>query len=94
MIPFKELEWCSCSPIFRSSGAGRVILLLKLGNVLMESQQWVTAAVILRHATIAAEDNAVAWEQLGWVLWQQDKISGAKEAFEAARCRARRHFQA
>ena len=58
------------------------IILLQLGNALMESSQWVKAETALRRAKTLRPDDAAAWGLLGWVLWQQDKRVEAKTALE------------
>ncbi|HWC96183.1 MAG TPA: tetratricopeptide repeat protein [Candidatus Sulfopaludibacter sp.] len=54
------------------------IMLLKLGTMLMDLQQWAKAETVYRRALAVAPDDAAAWGQLGWVLWQQDKTAEAK----------------
>jgi predicted CXXCH cytochrome family protein len=58
------------------------IVMLELGNALMESGQWVKAEAALRRAKTLRPDDAAAWGLLGWVLWQQDKKAEAKTALE------------
>jgi predicted CXXCH cytochrome family protein len=61
------------------------IVMLELGNALMESGQWVKAEAALRRAKTLRPDDAAAWGLLGWVLWQQerqDKKVEAKAALE------------
>ena len=58
------------------------IVMLELGNALMESGQWVKAEAALRRAKTLRPDDAAAWGLLGWVLWQQDKKVEAKTALE------------
>jgi predicted CXXCH cytochrome family protein len=58
------------------------IVVLELGNALMESSQWAKAEAVLRRAKALRPDDAAAWGLLGWVLWQQDKKAEAKTALE------------
>jgi predicted CXXCH cytochrome family protein len=58
------------------------IVMLELGNALMESGQWVKAEAAFRRAKTLRPDDAAAWGLLGWVLWQQDKKVEAKTALE------------
>jgi predicted CXXCH cytochrome family protein len=57
-------------------------ILLKLGNVLIESRLWTRAETVLRRATVRAPSDAAVWGQLGWALWQQDKRIEARAAIE------------
>ncbi|MBZ5623842.1 MAG: tetratricopeptide repeat protein [Acidobacteriia bacterium] len=66
---------------FRRAPAS-VVLLLKLGNMLVDLRQWARAEAVLRRATSLAEGDPVAWGLLGWVLWQQDKTAEAKRSIE------------
>jgi predicted CXXCH cytochrome family protein len=61
-----------------------VILLLKLSDLLMDLRQWPKTEALLRRAAALAPDDHGAWGQLGWVLWQQDKTSEAKECLAKA----------
>jgi predicted CXXCH cytochrome family protein len=59
------------------------IVLLQLGNALMESSQWLKAETAFRRAKALRPDDSAAWGLLGWVLWQQDKRAEAKTSLEA-----------
>lgn len=61
-----------------------VPILLKLGNVLIETQQWPRAEAVLRRATVAAPTDPLAWGLLGWTLWQQNKPAEGRIALEKA----------
>jgi predicted CXXCH cytochrome family protein len=56
------------------------IVMLELGNALMESGQWAKAETPVRRAKTLRPDDAAAWGLLGWVLWQQDKPDKKVEA--------------
>lgn len=58
------------------------IVMLELGNALMESGQWAKAEAALRRAKTLRPDDGAAWGLLGWVLWQQDKKVEARTALE------------
>ena len=59
-------------------------ILLKLGNALIETQQWMRAEQVLRRATVQAQNDALAWGLLGWTLWQQDRRTEGRAALEKA----------
>jgi predicted CXXCH cytochrome family protein len=63
---------------------GSLVILLKIGNALIESRQWVKAEATLRRATLRAPSDPLAWGLLGWALWQQDKRAEGKAALEKA----------
>jgi predicted CXXCH cytochrome family protein len=58
------------------------IVMLELGNALMEAGQWARAEAAFRRARTLRPDDAEAWGLLGWVLWQQDKKTEARTALE------------
>jgi predicted CXXCH cytochrome family protein len=61
--------------------------LVQLGNVQMEGRQFPQAEATLRRAlSLSAEsaDEAVGWGTLGWTLWQENKATEARAAFEKA----------
>lgn len=62
---------------------GSEIVMLQLGNQLLEAGQWAKAETALRRAKELRPDDAAAWGLLGWVLWQQDKKAEGKTALEA-----------
>ena len=57
-------------------------ILLRFGNALVESRQWVKAETVLRTVTSRSADDPVAWGLLGQSLWQQNKNAEAKLALE------------
>lgn len=59
-----------------------LVILLKLGNALIETQQWAKAEAVLRRATVRAPDDPLAWGLLGWTAWQQNKRVEGKGALE------------
>ena len=59
-------------------------MLLKLGNILIETAQWPRAEAVLRRATLAAPADPLAWGLLGWTLWQQDRRAEGRAALEKA----------
>ncbi len=59
-------------------------ILLKLGNILIETAQWPRAEAVLRRATAAAPTDPLAWGLLGWILWQQDRRADGRSALEKA----------
>jgi predicted CXXCH cytochrome family protein len=61
-----------------------LVILLKLGNALIEAREWARAETVLRRATVRAPADPLAWGLLGWTLWQQDKRVEACTALEKA----------
>jgi Flp pilus assembly protein TadD len=59
-------------------------ILLKLGNVLIETAQWPRAETVLRRATLRAPDDPLAWGLLGWTLWQKNRAAEGRAALEKA----------
>jgi predicted CXXCH cytochrome family protein len=58
------------------------IVLLRLGDALMESRQWAKAEAAVRRATVLAPDDAVAQGLLGQILQQEGRNTEARLAFE------------
>ncbi|MCU1328496.1 MAG: Tetratricopeptide 2 repeat protein [Bryobacterales bacterium] len=58
------------------------LLLLQLGNALLEGGQWAKAEAAFRRAKDMKDDDAAAWGLLGWALWQQGKGTEARAAIE------------
>jgi predicted CXXCH cytochrome family protein len=61
-----------------------VIVLLKLGNMLLDMQRWAEAEAVARSALQLSPDDPVLLGQLGWAQWQQDKTAEAKASLEKA----------
>ena len=60
------------------------IVLLELGNALLESGQWSKAEAAFRRVKSLRPEDAEAWGFLGWALWQQGKEEEAKTTLEMA----------
>jgi len=56
----------------------------QLANALMEAGQFPRAEAEARRALALAPEDAGSWATLGWVLWQQDKGTEARQALEKA----------
>jgi tetratricopeptide (TPR) repeat protein len=57
-------------------------ILLKLGNALLESRLWTRAETVLRRVTVRSPSDPLAWGQLGWALWQQDRSAEGLAALQ------------